>query len=112
MQRGIAVNGILPYLESIRSKVYFGVGIAVENARFLREEVADALIVAIILEKGFVCADDLGIFLQSLTDTGTQADDPFDTIRRQEGVAENGLCLLANAVHTPDPLDQADDSPG
>ena len=112
MQRRITVDGILPYLESIGPKVYFGIGIAVENARFFREEVADALIVTIILEKRFVCADDLGVFLQSLADAGTQADDPFDTVRRQEGVAENGFRLLADAVHTSNPLDQADDSPG
>jgi hypothetical protein len=84
LQRGIAVNGILPYLEGIGTEVYFGISIAVENARFLREEVADALIVAIILEKGFVCADNLGVFLQSFTDAGTQADDPFETVGRQE----------------------------
>ena len=70
------------------------------------------LIVAVVLEKGFVRADDLGVFLQALPDAGTQADDPFDAIGRQKRVAEDGLGLLADAVHTASPLDQADDGPG
>jgi len=75
-------------------------------------KITDCLIVTVVLKKGFICANHLGIFLQPLPHAGTQADNAFDPVGRQKRVAQDGLGLLADAVHTASPLHQADDGPG
>ena len=70
------------------------------------------LVVLVVLEEGFVRADHLGVLLQALPHAGAQADDALDAVGRQEGVAEDRLGLLADAVDAAGPLDQADDGPG
>ena len=112
LQRWVTVDGIFPDLEGIRAQIHFRVRVAIENTSFLREQITDGLIVAVVLKKGFVCANHLGIFLQPLPHAGTQADNAFDPIGRQKRVAQDGLGLLADAVHTASPLHQANDGPG
>ena len=67
---------------------------------------------SLILKEGLVRADDFGVLLQALPHARAQADDALDAIGRQEGVAEDGVGLLADAVHAAGALDQADDGPG
>ena len=83
----------------------------VEDAGFFGEEVADEGVVLLVLEKGFVGADDLGVFVQALADARAQADEALDAIGGQEGVAEDLLGLLPDAVHAARALDEADDGP-
>lgn len=40
-----------------------------------------------------------------------ELDDLLDTIGRQEGITEDGVGLLADAVHPAGALDEADDRP-
>ena len=84
MQRWVAVDGILPDLEGVRAQIHLRVRVAIENAGFLREQIADRLIVAVVLKEGFIRADHLGVFLQPLPHAGTQADDALDPIGRQK----------------------------
>ena len=64
-----------------------------------------------VLEKGFVRADDFGVFLEALADARAKADEAFDAIGRNERVAENLLRLLADAIHAARTLNEADDGP-
>src|SRR5262245_34934382 len=57
LQRWVAVDSIFPDLEGIRAQIHLGVRIAIENASFLREQITDRLIVAIIFKKGFIRAN-------------------------------------------------------
>ena len=78
----------------------------------LGEQVAQRLLVVVILEKGFIGADHLGIGLQALAYTRAQLDDPLDAIGGQKAVAQNLLGLLADPVDAPGALDEPDDRPG
>jgi hypothetical protein len=112
LQRWITVNGVFPDLEGIGAEINFCVGIAVKNASLLRKQIADDLIIAVVLEEGFICADNLGVFFEPLPHAGAQADDAFHPICGQKRIAQNRFCLLVNAVHTASPLHQTNDSPG
>ena len=50
----------------------------------------------LIVEKGFIGADDFGILFRALANATAQIDDSVYTIGRQEGVADRGL--LADTV--------------
>ncbi len=63
VQRWVAVDSIFPDLEGIGAQIHFCVRVAIENAGFLRKQIVDRLIVAVILKKGFICPNHLGIFL-------------------------------------------------
>lgn len=65
-----------------------------------------------VLEKGFVSADNFGVFVQSLADTGAKPDEAFHSIGGHERVAEDLRGLLADTVHTARPLNETDDGPG
>ena len=112
LQRGIAVDGVLPDLVGVRAQVDLGIGVAVENAGFLGEQVADHVVVTVVLEEGLVGTDNLGVLPQPLPDTGSQPDDPFDPICRKERVTEDFVGLLADTVHATGTLDQTNDGPG
>ena len=68
-------------------------------------------VVAVVLEEGLIGANDLGVLLQALADTRTQAKNPLDALGWQEGVDEDLLGLLADAIHPASPLDEANDRP-
>ena len=112
LQLGVAVDGVLPDLVGVGSQVHLGVLVAVQDAGLLGEQVADDLVVPVVLKEGLIGADDFGVLLQALADAGAQADDPFNAVGRQEGVAEDLLGLLADAVHAAGALDKPDDRPG
>ena len=84
LQRWVAVDGIFPDLEGVGAQVYFRVRVAIENAGLLREQITHRLIVAVILKKGFICANHLGVFLQPLAHASAQADNTFNTISWQK----------------------------
>jgi hypothetical protein len=84
LQRWVMVDGIFPDLEGVGAQIHFCVRVAIENAGLLREQIADGLVVVVILKKGFIRANDLGIFLQPLPHAGTQADDALNSIGRQK----------------------------
>jgi hypothetical protein len=84
LQRWIAVDSIFPDLEGIRSQVHLCICVAIENTGFLREQITDRLIVAVILKKGFICANHLSILPQPLPHASTQADDALNSIGRQK----------------------------
>ena len=110
-QRRVGVAGVFPNLVGERGEVHFVVFRVVEDAGFFGEKVADEVVVFFVLEKGFVGADDLGVFLQALADARAQADEALDAIGGQKRVAENFLRLLADAIHAARALDEADDGP-
>jgi hypothetical protein len=112
LERWIAVDGVFPDLKCVGPKVHLGVRIAVENPCLLGEEIANSLIVLVVLKECFIGADDLGVFLQALADMGAQANDAFDTIGRQERVTLNDFRLLSNAVDTTNALHQVNDGSG
>ena len=64
-----------------------------------------------VLEKGFVRADDFGVFLETLADARAQADEALDALGRQKRVAENFLGFLADTIHAARALNEADDGP-
>ena len=63
-------------------------------------------------KEGFIGADHFGILVKSCPYAGAQPDQPFDSLGGEEGVAEDVLRLLANAVDAAGALDEADDGPG
>ena len=72
---------------------------------------SDGLVVPVVLEEGLVGAHHLGVLVQALPHAGAQPDDALHAVGRQEGVAEDLLGLLPDAIHAARPLDQADDGP-
>jgi hypothetical protein len=78
----------------------------------LGEQVAEGLVVAIVLEEGFVGAHHLGVLSEPLADAGAKADDLLDAVGWEKCVAEDLVGMLADAVDTARALEQADDRPG
>ena len=107
----VAVGGVLPDLVGVGGEIDFGVGVAVEDAGLLVVEIEEFLPLALVLEEGFIGADDLSVLVQALADARAQANDALDAIGGQERVAEDLLGLLADAIHAARALDQADDGP-
>ena len=112
LERRVGVNGVPPDLIGQRSEVHFVILRIVEDAGFFGEKVADKVVVAFVLEKGFVRADHLGVFLQALADARAQSDEPLDAIGGKKGVAEDLFGFLPDAVHTACALDKTDNGPG
>jgi hypothetical protein len=75
LQAGIGADGVFPDLIGIGGQVYLAVGIAVEQPGFLVLEVNHRLLAHIILEEGFVGADDFGILTQAAAHALAQMDD-------------------------------------
>ena len=111
-ERGIAVDGVFPDLESVGAKIDFGIGIAVQDSGLFGEQVAHGLLVAVVLKERFVGANDFLVFLEPLANTGAKANDPLYAISRKKAVAEDSFRFLADTIHTTGPLDQPDDRPG
>ena len=65
----------------------------------------------LVLEKHLVRADNFGVFVETLADTGAQADETLDAIRWDKRVAEDLLGFLADTIHAAGTLDEADDGP-
>ena len=65
---GFCVDGVLPDLVGVGGQVDLGVGVAVQDAGLLVVKVEETLIVAVVLEKRLVGADDLGVLLEPLAD--------------------------------------------
>ena len=84
LQRRIGVAGVFPDLVGQRREIHFVVLRVVQDAGFLREQVANDIVVFFVLEKGFVRADDFGVFVQALADARAQADEALDAIGGQE----------------------------
>src|SRR5947209_15831934 len=74
-------------------------------------EIQELLALPLVFEEGFVRSDHLGILVESLPNARAQADKTLDAIRRQKRIAQNLLGLLADAIYSTSPLDQADDGP-
>ena len=110
-ERRVAVDGVLPDLVGVGTQVHLAVRVVVEDAGLLGEQVADRLLVVVVFEEVFVGADDFGILLQALADSGPQPEDSFNAVGRQEGIAENGLRLLADTVHAAGTLHKPNDGP-
>jgi hypothetical protein len=108
----VGVNGVLPDLIRVGRQVDLGITIIVEDAALLGVEVADQFVVLVVVEEGLVGADDFLVLDQALAHTGTEFDEAFDAIRRDEGVAKNLVRLLADTINTAGALDQTDDGPG
>ncbi len=94
------------------AQVDLGLGLAVQDACPLGEQVANGLIVSVVLEERFVGSHDLGILLEPLPYPGTQLDDPLNPLGRQEGITDDLVGLLADPVDAAGSLDQTDDGPG
>jgi hypothetical protein len=104
----------VPDLPGVGGQVDLGVAVVVEDAVLLGVQVADqtVVVIAVVVEEGFVGADDFGVLDQALPDASAQPDETLHAIGRHEGIAEDGVGLLADAVHAARALDQADDGPG
>ena len=111
-QVGIGVGGILPDLIGVGGQVHLGVGVIVEDAVALGVEITKSLVVAVVLKKALVGADHLGVLGQALADALAQADETLDPVGGDEGVAEDAVGALADAIDAAGALDEADDGPG
>src|ERR1022692_671095 len=111
LERWISVAGVFPNLVSQRREVHFVVRRIVEDAGLFSEEVADDRVVLFILKKGFVRADDFGVFVETLADARAQADEALDALCRDKRVAQNFLGFLADTIHAARTLNEADDGP-
>src|ERR1043166_9830176 len=70
------------------------------------------MVMLLVLEKRFIRADNLGVFMEALAHAGAETDESLNTFRWQKGIAENFFGALANAVHATSALNEADDRPG
>ena len=105
------LDGVFPDLVGLGSEIDFGVVVAVEDPGLLGKEIADGLLVGLILEKGFVAADHFGVLAEAVAHAGAQADDAFDAVGGEERVAEDLLRLLPDTIHATGPLDESNDGP-
>ena len=108
-QRGLAFGGLFPDLPRIRGQIDFVVRV-IQHALLFGVQVADG-VGLFVFKKGFIGADDFGVFLQPLANALAQFDQVFHAVGRQKRVAKNLLRLLANAVHPASALNQANDGP-
>ena len=86
-------------------EVNFSVSFAVQDAGLLVVEVDDGLVVFVVLEERLVGAYNLRVLAQPVTYPATQIDDAFHAVGRHEGMAEDFLGRLADAVHAASALD-------
>src|SRR5579883_2040117 len=94
----VGLDGILPNLVSLRGQVYLVVSLFIQNTGFLVIEIKQVSGVHFVLEENFIGAYHLCILPQARLDALTQANEPFDSIGWQEGVADNIVRLLANTI--------------
>jgi hypothetical protein len=112
LQRGVAINRVLPDLVSVGGKVDFAVLIAVKNPGAFIVKIENRRGVVVAFKKCLVGSDDFGILGEPLPYAIADADDALDAVGRKEGVAENLTGLLANTVNATRALDEANDCPG
>src|SRR5262249_45043691 len=62
-------------------------------------------------EERFISANDFGIFLETLADSRSEANNALHAVCREKRVAANDLRLLTDAVHTPGSLNEPNDGP-
>ena len=110
LERGIGCYRVFPNLIRIRSEIDIRLVIAVENPRLFVVQVEHGPLV-LILEKRLVRSHHLGIVAEARPNPSAKPDQAFDPIGRQKGIAQNVPRLLADAVHAPGPLNQADNGP-
>src|SRR5207248_1302155 len=101
----------LPNLVGVRGQVDLTVRVTVEDPRLLVIEVDDQSVVRVVLEEGFVSADDLSILPKPPANAISELDDAVYAIYRKKRIATNPLRGLADAIDAPSSLDQSDDRP-
>ena len=104
-------NCVLPDLVGIGSKIDVVVRGVVEHAGAFVVEVDDNGFV-IIFEECLVGADDFSVLKKTRADAGTQENKAFDAFCGQEGVAEDLLGFLTDAVNPSGALHEANNRPG
>ena len=111
-QRRVRVDRILPYLIRVGSEIDLRIRLTVQNAGVLVVEINKFLALALVFEECFVGSDDFGVFLEPLANARSQLDQALHSVSRQEGVAEDFLGGLADAIDTSRTLDESDNRPG
>ena len=110
LKDGSAVVAFLPDLICIGGKIDFRLVVAVENSRLLVVKIKNGPLV-FVLEKGLIGSNDLGILMETRSDTRPKPDQALNSVGRKERIAKNAVCLLPDAIHAAGSLDQADDCP-
>ena len=106
-----SANGILPNLIGVRNKVNLGILFTVEQAGLFVVKIGNDFIVLVVVEEGFIGANNFGVGVEPRSHLRTKIDDRFDSVCRQETVAEDFVGFLADAIHAASPLDEPNDRP-
>src|SRR5438552_2076289 len=67
--------------------------------------------VHVVFEECFICADDFGIFFETLPYALSESDKSFYAVSWEKGIAIDGVRLLTYTIYTASSLDQADNGP-
>ena len=85
-QLRVGIGGVLPDLESLRAEVHVHIVLVfIQTAALLVIHIAEVLLVA--LKENFVAAYNTCILIDTGIQTGTQSDDLFHLVGREERIA-------------------------
>ncbi len=78
----------------LRGQIDLAIGLAIQHTGFLVIQVLKShlcRLCQLVFKKGFVCADHLGVLLETLSHALAQADEALHAFGGQERVAINGI---------------------
>ena len=101
----ITIDGVFPDLPGVGGQIDLGVAVVVEDAVLLGVQVADqtVVVIAVVVEEGFVGADDFGVLDQALPDASAQPDETLDAIGIPEDCRIIAPVILGYPLSIPDP---------